>query len=79
MFGSAIIPVPPTSDIATILDEALTDHGKRHKSYAITGKEREERNRKVTLNWHAKRDAQRSKAVYLQGQAQLYGQLFRRR
>ena len=79
MFGTAIIPVAAGTSIATILDEALTDHGKRHKSYALTGKEREERNRKVTLNWHAKRDAQRSKAVYLQGQAQLYGQLFRRR
>jgi hypothetical protein len=77
-FGTAKISTRAGQSAIDVLDAAISEHGRRHKNYALSTKETRKRNSSVGLNWHSRvTDAQKAKAVYLSGQAQAYSRLFK--
>ena len=79
-FGRAKINTRAGQSAIDVLDAAISEHGRRHKNYKLSDKELRKRNSSVGLNWHSRvQDAQKAKAVYLSGQAQAYGKLFKTR
>jgi hypothetical protein len=77
LFGTGRIKTAAGQSALAVLDAAISDHGRRHKSYKLSDKEVRSRNSKVGLNWHSRvADARKAKAVYLSGQAQANRKLF---
>jgi hypothetical protein len=80
LFGTGRIKTVRGQSPLAVLDASISDHGRRNKSYALSTKETDSRNRKVGLNWATHTEnIHKSRAVYLSGRAHANAKLFHQR
>jgi hypothetical protein len=80
LFGTGRIKTVRGQSPLAVLDASISDHGRRNKSYALSTKETDSRNRKVGLNWATHTEnIHKSRAVYLSGRTHANAKLFHQR